>query len=404
MVTGFTPRQQAFLWLNGREAFFGGAAGGGKSQSLLLAATQYVDVPGYAALLLRRTYADLFKPGALIDRSLDWWSNTDAHWDAVKKVWHFPSGSTISFGYLESERDKFQYQGAEYQFIGFDELTQFSETQYAYLFSRLRRKTGVDIPLRVRSASNPGGLGHEWVKQRFLVEGPGHGRIFVPAKLGDNPYVDREEYEASLMELDPVTRAQLLDGDWDVLPKGDMFQREWFEVVDEIPAYFDNLVRFWDLAATVNTTSAWTAGCLMGSYQGEYYILDVVRFRGDPGTVEENIRRTAERDSKSVKVRMEQEPGSGGVNTIYHYGRHVLPGYDFQGVLPVKSKIARAGPLSSTAKLGLVKIYRGTYLTDYLNELTSFPKGAFKDQVDASSGAFEILNLGPQPRVRRVGR
>ena len=125
------------------ETLYGGAAGGGKSDWLLMSALDYVDVPGYAALLLRRTYQDLAKPGALIDRAHSWLHQTDARWNEQKKQWRFPSGAVIDFGYLEQANDVYQYQSAEYQMVGFDELTQFEEPQYLYLFSRLRRLRGV---------------------------------------------------------------------------------------------------------------------------------------------------------------------------------------------------------------------------------------------------------------------
>lgn len=230
-----TPRQELFLKLEHREAFYGGAAGGGKSSALLMAALEYVNVPGYSALLLRRTFQDLSKPGALMDRAREWLSSSGARWNEQKKQWRFPSGAVVAFGYLENEADIYQYQGAEYQFIGFDELTQFTERQYTYLFSRLRRLSGQNVPLRMRSASNPGGIGAEWVQQRFIPDNwlpefgrdlaiiEKDGRAFVPAKLVDNPHLDQESYQESLSELDDVTRAQLLEGDWQVRMRGNIY-------------------------------------------------------------------------------------------------------------------------------------------------------------------------------------
>lgn len=230
-----TPRQKLFLECEHREAFYGGAAGGGKSSALLMAALEYVHVPGYSALLLRRTFQDLSKPGALLDRAREWLASSGASWNEQKKQWRFPSGAVLAFGYLVNESDIYQYQGAEYQFIGFDELTQFTERQYTYLFSRLRRLAGKNVPLRMRSASNPGGIGAEWVQQRFIPDNwlpefgrdlaviEKDGRAFVPAKLVDNPYLDQESYEQSLSELDDVTRAQLLEGDWQVRERGNIF-------------------------------------------------------------------------------------------------------------------------------------------------------------------------------------
>lgn len=248
-ATSFVPhkpheRQQLFLDIKDREVFFGGAAGGGKSDALLIAALEYVHVKGYAAILFRRTYADLALPKALMSRAKEWLTNTPAKWRDVDKTWQFPSGATLTFGYLETDADRYRYQSAEFQFIGFDELTQFSESQYTYLFSRLRRLAGVEIPLRMRAASNPGGMGARWVQERFVPEdftpemaddpvvfwkeginadGETVRRAFVPARIQDNPSLDRVEYEESLNELDAVTREQLLKGDWQIRERGNVY-------------------------------------------------------------------------------------------------------------------------------------------------------------------------------------
>lgn len=207
------PRQREFLELRCMEAGFGGAAGGGKSDALLMGALRWVNVPGYAALILRRTYQDLALPGAIMDRSHQWLAGTDAVWNGTDKRWTFPSGATLSFGYLDTERDRFRYASAEFQHIAFDELTQFPESWYRFLFSRLRKKLGVDVPLMMRAATNPGGIGHEWVRRRFLSGAP-DAPPFIPSRLADNPSIDAEAYTQALERLDPMTRKQLLDGVW----------------------------------------------------------------------------------------------------------------------------------------------------------------------------------------------
>lgn len=393
-----TTKQTAFLLVPHREALFGGAAGGGKSIGVLAAASQYVDVPGYSALILRQTYLDLALPGALMDVAQQWWKNTDAHWNSSKYVWTFPSGATVTFGYLEREADKYRYQGSAFQFIGFDELTQFeTESRYLYLFSRMRRLEGFPVPLRVRAATNPGGIGHEWVKARF-ISNPTSDRIFIPSSLEDNPYLDQAEYEEALANLDPITRLQLKEGDWEVDPRGGIFKRHWFKVIETPPAKPVITVRYWDLAATTEEEANdpdWTVGTKMGLLEnGRYYIYDVIRERKTPGQVEKLVRETAERDGYHVPIFMAQDPGQAGKSQIHHYRVNVLPGYDFHADKDYRttSKTIRAKPFSSDAEEGLVGVALASWLTPWLDEHVIFDDGAHDDQVDSSVGAHSMIN------------
>ena len=208
------------------EAFFGGSAGPGKSTALLASALMYADEPGYAALLLRRTYPQLSMPGGLIPMSKQWLGESDAAWSESHNRWTFPSGATVTFGHIQNEQDVYRYLGQEYQFIGFDELTGFTETMYRYLFSRLRRSEKVNAALRMRGASNPGGIGHDWVKRRFITTATREpGTAFVRAVLTDNPGLDVDAYREGLAKLHPVIRRQLEDGDWDIAGEGTLFRR-----------------------------------------------------------------------------------------------------------------------------------------------------------------------------------
>ena len=354
-----------------------------------MAALKYVAVPGYRALLFRRTFADLNLPGALMDRARDWLGGTAARWNAHGHVWSFPSGATLTFGYLETENDKYRYQSSELQYIGFDELTQFGESQYLYLFSRLRRLAGSEVPLRMRSASNPGGLGHEWVRARFIDTEPADGRLFIPARLADNPHLDGELYRENLSELDAVTRAQLLEGDWQVRPEGALFKRDWFCVVEERPTQAQR-VRYWDKAATEGG-GARSAGVLIArTDRGLYYIEDVVCGQWSALKREQIMRATAERDGRDVAIWTEQEPGSGGKESAEASVRN-LAGFAVHTDRVSGSKCERAAPLAAQCEAGNVKIVRGAWNQRYLEELCSFPLGSFADQVDASSGAFNKL-------------
>ncbi|MBA2702678.1 MAG: phage terminase large subunit [Blastocatellia bacterium] len=381
-----TPKQREFLALTCREALFGGAAGGGKSDCLLMAALQYVHEPGYAALMLRRTYADLSLPGALMDRAADWLRPTAAKWRETDKTWLFPSGATLTFGYLETEASKYRYQGAELQAVFFDELSQFPEGAYRYLFSRLRRLQGAEVPIRMRSATNPGS---EWVKQRFLVEGAAAGRVFVPSRISDNPYLDAEEYKRTLDELDPVTRQQLLEGDWDVRAEGALFKRHWFEIVDAAPALGPR-VRFWDMASTKDGGD-WSVGLKMVRSGGIFTIEDVQRGRWTPHERDAVILQTAKLDGHAVKVVVEQEPGSAGVSVVAAMVQ-MLAGYPVEGRRATGDKVTRAAPLASQAQAGNVKLVAGGWNSAFIDELSAFPSvGIHDDQCDSASGAFGVL-------------
>lgn len=404
------PKQAAFMLLDVKEAFYGGAAGGGKSDALLMCALQYVDVPGYSAIIFRKTYADLVKPGALIDRAKEWlapWTKTkEVHWSEKEKKFTFPSGAVLQFGYLETPNDRFNYQGGEYQFIGFDEVTHIAEINYRYMFSRLRKLKDVDIPLRVRAASNPPDDGDdaEWVYNRFVnPETREKGVVFIPAGMDDNPYLDVEAYRESLEALDPVSRARLRDGVWTIKRKGNMFRREWFEEVDAPPPG-RRIVRFWDCAATEVDPKKkkrgkgpdWTVGLKMSEKNGIYYIEDIIRVQMSAMNVEKLQQATAKSDGYRVKIREEEEPGSSGKYTIEKKAKEIFKGYAYEGVRSTGDKIQRAVPVSAAAERGVIKIVKGCRnLDEFFDEIESFPAGPHDDLVDAFSGAFNALGTIP---------
>lgn len=403
--------QKVFLRTYQLEALFGGAAGGGKSSALLMSALQYVDIPGYSAILFRRTFADLALPGALMDRARDWMSNyDDVKWNGQQNQFTFPSGARVTFGYLNNTNDYLRYKGAEFQFIGMDEVTEIREADYRYLFSRLRRpSTGplAKVPLRMRSASNPA---PNWVRQRFITEGIKEGRIFVPSKLTDNPGIDADSYRASLQALDPIERRRLEEGDWWATTLGTMFERENFIMCDptEVPQLTSaaRAVRFWDLAATEpsysNPNPDYTVGTLMIFDQGVAYVLDVKRARVKSEKVEQLIAQTAAEDGPMVSIRMEQEPGSSGKALADQYARYVVPGYDFGAIRSTGDKVTRARPFAAAVANGNVRLVRAHWLTDWLDELSSFPEACdHDDQVDSAVSAFTYLTgLGLPQRKR----
>ena len=404
--------QKVFLRSYSLEGLFGGAAGGGKSSALLMAALQYVDVPNYSAILFRRTYADLSLPGALMDRFRTWVSAyDDVHWNANSYVATFPSGARVSFGYLNNTNDYLRYKGSEFQFIGMDEVTEIRESDYRYMFSRLRRPASgplSKVPLRMRSASNPA---PNWVRQRFIVEGKNEQRFFVPAFLTDNPGIDAESYRQALSVLDPVERRRLEMGDWWATTLGTLFDRTDFPIIDgsDVPEITSSAraVRYWDLAATEphsgNTDPDWTVGTLMLFDQGISYIMDVRKVRAKSDKVEAFIHQTAQEDGKGVTIRMEQEPGSSGKALIDQYARYVVPGWDLQGVRSSGDKETRARPFAAAVANGNVRLVRGKWITDWLDEVSSFPEACtHDDQVDSAVGAFTFLTGLGLPQRRKA--
>jgi hypothetical protein len=240
--------QHAFLlvdWIE--DVLFGGAGGGGKSEAVAAGALQYADVAGYAGLIFRRTYMDLQEPDALIPRMREILAPTDAHWRGDLKEWVFPSGATIGFGHLEHEGDEENYQGAAAQYWAFDEAGQLRPRQMEYVKTRARRRKDVAIPIRFRYTANPGGRAHEWIVDNFIKGAPENGKLYIPSRAMDNPGLDIADYLARLTALtDPVLRAQLRDGDWEMMDRSALICPEWTPAVaatctrrdDSLPAYF----------------------------------------------------------------------------------------------------------------------------------------------------------------------
>jgi len=217
--------QTEFLSAPEQDVLYGGSAGGGKSYAMLVDPLRYMHVKEHRALLLRKSMPELRE---LIDKSRELYPKafTGAKFREVEKIWRFPSGASLEFGYLDRDADVYRYQGQSYTWIGIDELTQYpTEFPLQYLQSRLRT-TNNEIKCYIRCTANPGGVGGYWVKKRYLDPSPpnesftGEDKItrrFIPARLEDNPYLAADgKYEQMLQSLPAVQRKQLLEGNWDV--------------------------------------------------------------------------------------------------------------------------------------------------------------------------------------------
>lgn len=241
-------KQEVFLtlpdWIY--EVLYGGAAGPGKTEALYMLplVRQFHQHPRYKGLILRRTFPEL--EAEIILRSKQWYASTGAKYNEQKKRWTFPNGGYQGFGHCEHEKDITKYDGVEYNYVGFDELTHFTEYQYTYLAGSRVRSSSSELPAIVRSGTNPGNVGHKWVRDRFVEpykEGmkllkdkrTGLTRMFVPAFLEDNPTLMQNDplYAQKLMMLPTeAERRAKRYGDWYTF-EGQVFQFRLEPLPDE---------------------------------------------------------------------------------------------------------------------------------------------------------------------------
>ena len=260
------PKQELFMSRPEYEALFGGSAGGGKSDALVNEALRQVHIPHYKGLIIRKTFPQLSE---LIEKSLRYYTRAfpGAKYNESKHTWTFPSGAKVIFGSMQHPKDRLQYQGQAYDYIAFDELTHFQYDEYSYLFSR-NRPNGAGTRVYIRATANPGGIGHGWVKERFITASPPmtpipqtvtwvqpngevqsfeNYRIFVPSSVYDNPELLKNDplYIARLASMPEADRKALLYGDWDTF-SGQVFtewrnnpdhyrDREYTHVIDPFP-------------------------------------------------------------------------------------------------------------------------------------------------------------------------
>lgn len=336
----WTPqrRQADFLARFEDEALYGGAAGGGKSEALVAEALRQAYIPHYRALILRKTYPELSE---LIDKSQRYYRGAfpGAQWSEARHMWRFPSGAKIYFGAMQHTNDRFKYQGRAYDYIAFDELTHFTQDEYLYLLSR-NRASGPGTRVYLRASANPGGIGHGWVKARFLTPAPPmqtiwedvqvrtpdgavhtarRSRIFVPSTVFDNQILLQNDpaYAARLAALPDADRRALLYGDWDAFA-GQVFSewradpahyadRRYTHVVDPFPIPRGwRVVRGFDFGYSRPFSVGWWAISPDGA------LCRIRELYGCTGTPNEGVRWEPARIAREIKKIEQDDPNIRG--------------------------------------------------------------------------------------------
>ncbi len=262
--------QEDFLASGETDVLYGGAAGGGKSYAMLIDPLRFAHRAAHRGLIIRRSMPELRE---LIDKSRELYPKAfpGAKYKEVEKLWIFPSGAKIEFGFLERDADVYRYQGQAYSWIGFDEITHLpTEFSWNYLASRLRT-TDPEIETYMRCTANPGGSGAHWVKKRYIDPSPpnesfrgedGLTRKFIPARLDDNPYLAEDgRYEQMLNALPPTQRQQLLEGNWDVA-EGAAFTE--FNPLDHVITPFE-IPLGWERVKGIDYGYASESACVWGA-------------------------------------------------------------------------------------------------------------------------------------------
>ena len=440
--------QRQFLETTADIAIYGGAAGGGKSFALLLEPLRHYDNHKFTGVIFRRNTVQVRNPGGLWDESFAMYHQLNAHPREAVLEWVFPSGAQMKFSHLEYDRSVYDWQGSQIPFIGFDELTHFTEKQFFYMMSRNRSTSG--IPGYIRATCNPdvdswvrklidwyigedgypikerGGVVRWFIRvddnlvwadtKEELIEEHGPQQIpksftFIPSSVHDNKILMEKDpsYLSNLMALSRVERLRLLGGNWNVRPTAGMyFQKEWFPIVDYLPAGWIKCIRYWDKAATKpnenNKNPDWTRGAKMYWYpDGTCVLADMASMRDTPLQVEKLVKAVASQDGPEVKIFVEQDPGSAGVADADNYVR-LLAGYDVRVAKPAVDKVTRALPVSAQCERFNIKLLRGLWNESFLSEAENFPPDSgnsvkkktdedmgHDDQIDAFSGAYNEL-------------
>lgn len=444
--------QEQFIACQADIALIGGSVYGGKTWALTFQPTVHADVPGFSCVTFRRTTPDIRNPGSLWDESMKMYPLLNAEPREQYLDWTFPSGALVKFAGLQHESDVLSWKSSQVALLQFDQVEEFTEHQFWYMQSRNRSmcgirpytrgscnaladtwlagfiswwwdpETGYAIAersgvarwcLRVNDEVHwsevtchgdaPAGVfaaAHMRAMAELDARFPGLGKFaksfcFIRASLADNQIgVEADpDYEGRVRLLSLVEQERLLGGNWKIRPAaGLVFDRAWFEIVDAAPALVRKRVRYWDKAGTAGGGD-WTVGTLESqAVDGVFYVEDVERGQWGSGAREGVIRQKAEGDPKGTVVRVEQEPGSGGLDSALLTVTN-LAGFDVGRDRPSGQLVERAQPFAAQCQVHNVKLVRGPWNEAWLREHHAFDgtSRCVDDQVASSCGAFKML-------------
>lgn len=440
-------KQELFLNSDADITLFGGAAGSGKSYTLLLTALKFMQHPRATGVIFRRNTKMLTNPGSIWHEAVAMY--TGIYGDKLR-VRHrdleiiFPHGAVLKFGHLQHASNIYDWKGAQLSFCAFDEASEFTEEMFVYLISRMRNAY-VDYKPQLFATTNPdyNSFLREWIQDYYLdergipkAEMSGKKRYFfrqgntmiwyntadeaqrthgysassgimsftfIPATCIDNPPLLKAQpsYVTNLMALPRVEMERLLLGSWFARSESSgLFKREWVETVDHPNIHANRRVRAWDLAFSKPSEQYpnpdWTRGVLISKDKTNMYTVeDVVSMRDRVHNVEQLIFSTAVRDGQEVTISIPLDPNAAAGAYAKDLQRRLSEmGFNCKLQKPVKSKIIRFAPFSSVAQSGYVRVVRDTWNKDFFDELEIFDGlGKQKDdQVDCVSDCFSLLN------------
>lgn len=246
---------------------------------------------------------------------------------------------------------------------------------------------------------------HLCLPMRFEAERRCVTPIFTDPRTYDGEPLFPERFgEAQVADLEKTLMAYATAGQLQQRPTprgGGMIKRQWLPIVKAVPAGC-RFVRAWDLAATATEQAAWTAGVKMGKTpDGRYIIADVRRIQGTANDVEQLLKATASQDGIEVRGSLPQDPGQAGKSQVQYLIRQ-LAGFSYTASPESGDKATRAEPLAAQAEAGNVMLLEGEWNQAFIEEAETFPRGKFKDQVDAASRAFAELVSGSNYTLQNV--